>query len=56
MQEEDFDLIRPYNDDEIPKAVHRIVNDSAYKPMMNFLFTEDQQKVLSETVLKAKKR
>lgn len=54
MQEEDFDVIRPYNDDEIPKAVHRIVSDSAYKPMMDFLFTEDQQKVLSNTVLKAK--
>jgi hypothetical protein len=54
MQEEDFDLIRPYNNEEIQEAVHRIVSDSAYKPMMNFLFNENQQKVLSNNILKAK--
>ncbi|PLX10676.1 MAG: glycerol acyltransferase [Marinilabiliales bacterium] len=48
MQEDTFDLIRPYTDEEVRKAVPRIISDPAYKPMMNFLFDEEQQVAVTE--------
>lgn len=54
MPEDNFDLIRPYTDKEMQEAIPRIVNNPAYKPMMDFLFTEDQQNIITNNVLKAK--
>lgn len=54
MPEDNFDLIRPYTDKEMQEAIPRIVNNPAYKPMMDFLFTEDQQNIITANVLKAK--
>jgi len=50
MQEDNFDLIRPYNDEEIREAIPRIINDSGFKPMMNFLFDEDEQRSVTEAL------
>lgn len=54
MPEDNFDLIRPYTDKEMQEAIPRIVNNPAYKPMMDFLFTEEQQNVITNNVLKVK--
>lgn len=54
MPEDNFDLIRPYTDKEMQEAIPRIVNNPAYKPMMDYLFTEDQQNIITANVLKAK--
>jgi len=54
MPEDNFDLIRPYTDEEMQQSIPRIVHDSAYKPMMNFLFTEEQKNTITTNVLKAK--
>lgn len=54
MPEDNFDLIRPYTNEEMQQSIPRIVHDPAYKPMMNFLFTEDQQNHITANVLKAK--
>lgn len=54
MPEDNFDLIRPYTNKEMQEAIPRIVNNPAYKPMMDYLFTEDQQNIITANVLKAK--
>lgn len=53
MQEDNFDLIRPYSDKEVREAIPRIINDSGFKPMMNFLFEEDEQRSVTEALKKS---
>lgn len=53
MQEDNFDLIRPYSDKEVREAIPRIINDSGFKPMMNFLFDEDEQRSVTEALKKS---
>jgi len=50
MQEDNFDLIRPYTDKEVREAIPRIINDSGFKPMMNFLFDEEEQRSVTEAL------
>jgi len=52
MQEDTFDLIRPYNDEEMRAAVPRIISDSAYDPMMDFLFTKEEKEKITRDVQK----
>ena len=54
MQEDNFDLIRPYTNKEVREAIPRIVTDYGYKPMMDFLFTEEQQKEITKDLLAVK--
>ena len=54
MQEDNFDLIRPYTDQEVKDAIPRIVKDAAYKPMMDFLFSEEKQKKITKNLLNVK--
>ena len=54
MQEDNFDLIRPYTNKEVREAIPRIVTDYGYKPMMDFLFTEEKQKEITNDLLAAK--
>jgi hypothetical protein len=54
MPEDNFDLIRPYTDEEVQKAIPRIINNPAYKPMMDFLFSDEEQKNITEALSKSK--
>ena len=42
--------IRPYNDDEIPAALERIVNDPAFVPAVNFAFPDADMERIREVV------
>lgn len=53
MHEDNFDLIRPYTDQEVKEAIPRIVEDAAFKPMMNFLFSDERQKEVTKNLLAA---
>ena len=53
MQEDTFDLIRPYTDEEMRAAVPRIISDPAYHPMMDFLFTKEEKEKITREVQKA---
>lgn len=50
MQEDLYSDIRPYNDDEIPAALERIVNDPFFVPAVNFAFPEADMERIAEVV------
>ena len=50
MKEDLYSDIRPYNDDEIPAALERIVNDPAFAPAVNFAFPEADMERIAEVV------
>jgi len=52
MQEDNFDLIRPYTAEEMRAAVPRIISDPAYNPMMDFLFTKEKKEEITREVQK----
>lgn len=54
MPEDNFNLIRPYTDEEMQAAIPRIVSDAGYNPMMNFLFTEEEKNAITKEIGNAK--
>lgn len=50
MNEDLYSDIRPYNDDEIPAALERIVNDPFFVPAVNFAFPEAEMERITEVV------
>ena len=50
MTEDLYGDIRPYNDDEIPAALERIVNDPAFIPAVNFAFPNADMERIREVV------
>ena len=50
MQGDLYSDIRPYNDDEIPAALERIVNDPFFVPAVNFAFPEADMERIAEVV------
>ena len=50
MTEDLYGDIRPYNDDEIPAALERIVNDPAFIPAVNFAFPDADMERIREVV------
>lgn len=50
MNEDLYSDIRPYNDDEIPAALERIVNDPFFVPAVNFAFPEADMERIAEVV------
>lgn len=54
MQEDRFDLIRPYTDEEVREAIPRIINDSGFYPMMNFLFDAEQREKVTKSLAASK--
>lgn len=50
MKEDLYSDIRPYNDDEIPAALERIVNDPFFVPAVNFAFPEADMERIAEVV------
>lgn len=46
MHELDFDIIRPYNDNEIQEAIPRIISDDTFHLMMDYLFTSDKKELI----------
>ena len=50
MIEDSYSDIRPYNDDEIPAALERIVNDPFFVPAVNFAFPEADMERIREVV------
>ncbi len=50
MNEDLYSDIRPYNDDEIPAALERIVNDPFFVPAVNFAFPEANMERIAEVV------
>ena len=47
---ENYDDIRPYNDEEIPAALERIVNDPFFVPAMNFAFPDADMERVAEVM------
>ena len=54
MDELDFDLIRPYNFEEIQEAIPRIISDRSFHAMMDFLFTPEQKENVITNIVGAK--
>lgn len=50
MTEDIYSDIRPYNDDEIPAALERIVNDPFFAPAVNFAFPDADMERIAEVV------
>jgi hypothetical protein len=50
MVEDSYSDIRPYNDDEIPAALERIVNDPFFVPAVNFAFPDADMERIREVV------
>ena len=50
MKEDLYGDIRPYNDDEIPAALERIVNDPFFIPAVNFAFPDADMERIREVV------
>ena len=50
MKEDLYSDIRPYNDDEIPAALERIVNDPFFVPAVNFAFPDADMERIAEVV------
>jgi 1-acyl-sn-glycerol-3-phosphate acyltransferase len=50
MKEDLYSDIRPYNDDEIPAALERIVNDPFFIPAVNFAFPDADMERIREVV------
>lgn len=50
MNEDSYSDIRPYNDDEIPAALERIVNDPFFVPAVNFAFPDADMERIREAV------
>lgn len=50
MKEDLYSDIRPYNDDEIPAALDRIVNDPFFVPAVNFAFPDADMERITEVV------
>ena len=50
MKEDSYSDIRPYNDDEIPAALERIVNDPFFIPAVNFAFPDADMERIREVV------
>ena len=50
MKEDLYSDIRPYNDDEIPAALERIVNDPFFIPAVNFAFPDADMESIAEAV------
>lgn len=48
--QDNYDDIRPYNDDEIPAALERIVNDPFFVPAMNFAFPDADMERVAEVM------
>ena len=49
-----YDDIRPYNDEEIPAALERIVNDPFFIPAMNFAFPDADMDRVAEVMRSCK--
>jgi len=56
MKETEYDLIRPYNQEEIPEAIERIISDPLFQKLLNYLFPNEEHKKLTETILQLKSR
>ena len=54
MKEDLYGDIRPYNDDEIPAALERIVNDPFFVPAVNFAFPDADMERIREVVCTCK--
>jgi len=50
MTGDSYSDIRPYNDDEIPAALERIVNDPFFVPAVNFAFPDADMERIREVV------
>ena len=50
LMTDNYDDIRPYNDEEIPAALERIVNDPLFVPAMTFAFPDAEIERVAEVV------
>ena len=56
MKETEYDLIRPYNTDEIPEALERILIDPLFQQLLNYLLPEKEHQFLRNTISNIKTR
>ncbi len=54
MENLDFDLIRPYNSQEVAEAVPRIIKDKAFHLMMDYLFSNSEKQEIIKNTLASK--
>lgn len=54
MDELDFDVIRPYNEQEIQEAIPRIIADNTFHLMMDYLFKPEKKKLIISNLKRAK--
>ena len=50
MKETEYDLIRPYNPDEIPEALERILKDPLFQQLLNYLIPEKEHQSLRKII------
>lgn len=54
MNELDFDVIRPYNEQEIREAIPRIIDDPTFQAMLDYLFESEKKKLVISNLRNAK--
>lgn len=54
MDELDFDVIRPYDDNEVRAAIVRIIADDMFHHMMDYLFTPGEKEIVIPNLKRAK--
>jgi len=54
MNELDFDVIRPYNEQEIQDAIPRIIDDPTFQAMANYLFETEKKELVISNLRSAK--
>jgi hypothetical protein len=52
----EYDLIRPYKQEEIPEAIERIVSDPLFQKLLNYLFPDEEHQQLVDSILQLKTR
>jgi len=56
MTETEFNLIRPYNQEEIPDAIERITKDQLFQKLLNYLFPVEEHRELRNTIQRSRTR
>ena len=56
MKETEYDLIKPYNQEEIPEALKRIIENPLFQKLLIYLFPVDTHQEITNLVLKSKTR
>ncbi|MEE4260408.1 MAG: acyltransferase [Bacteroidales bacterium] len=56
MMDSEYDLIRPYDQEEIPDAIQRITEDPLFQKLLNYLFPDEEHPALRRTIQQSRTR